>query len=161
MSTPTAIPFAYILRNLWTRRLTTALTAGGLALVVFVFAAVLMLGAHGRVAGISGIASRLFPPYADKHMAERIAFLVGLVAAPLLVLAATGTAVEQSMPSNFYLLGAAGLLVGFGTVMANGCTSGHAVCGLSRLSVRSLLATLTFMLAGIITVFLLRHVAGV
>ena len=124
-------------------------------------AAVLMLGVHGRVAGISGIASRLFPPYADKHMAERIAFLVGLVAAPLLVLAATGMAVPQSMPSNVYLLGAAGLLVGFGTVMGNGCTSGHAVCGLSRLSVRSLVATLTFMLAAIITVFLLRHVAGV
>jgi uncharacterized membrane protein YedE/YeeE len=124
-------------------------------------AAVLMLGAHGRVAGISGIASRLFPPYSDNHMAERIAFLVGLVAAPLLVLAATGASVAQSMPSNVYLLSAAGLLVGFGTVMANGCTSGHAVCGLSRLSVRSLVATLTFMLAAILTVFILRHVAGV
>jgi len=65
------------------------------------------------------------------------------------------------MPSNFYLLTAAGLLVGFGTVMGNGCTSGHAVCGLSRLSVRSLVATLTFMLAAIITVFLVRHVVGV
>lgn len=124
-------------------------------------AAVLMLGLHGRVAGISGIAARLLPPYADTHLGERIAFIAGLVAAPLLVLAATGVPVAQSMPSNGYLLGAAGLLVGFGTVLGNGCTSGHAVCGLSRLSIRSLVATLAFMLAGFITVFILRHVAGV
>lgn len=124
-------------------------------------AAVLMLGLHGRVAGISGIAARLFPPYADKHAGERIAFIAGLIAAPVLVLMATGQPVAQSMPSNFYLLGAAGLLVGFGTVLGNGCTSGHAVCGLSRLSVRSLVATLTFMIAAFITVFVLRHMAGV
>ncbi|MDP4823011.1 MAG: YeeE/YedE thiosulfate transporter family protein, partial [Aestuariivirgaceae bacterium] len=95
------------------------------------------------------------------HWAERAAFIAGLIAAPLLVLAATGAPVAQSMPSNFYILGAAGLLVGFGTVLGNGCTSGHSVCGISRLSVRSLVATLTFMATAIITVFLLRHVAGV
>lgn len=122
-------------------------------------AAVLMLGLHGRIAGISGIVSRLMPP-TDRLWAERAAFVAGLIAAPVLYLAATGKPVAQTMPENPMLLIAAGLLVGFGTVIGNGCTSGHGVCGLSRLSPRSLFATLAFMAAGIITVFVMRHMIG-
>lgn len=128
--------------------------------------AVLMMLAEGRIAGISGIASRLFPPYADKSSAERsafagrLAFVAGLVAAPLLYAAVTGAAVVQTVSTNLALMVAAGLLVGFGSVWGSGCTSGHGVCGLARLSRRSLIATGVFMAAGFVTVFVVRHVIG-
>lgn len=122
--------------------------------------AVLMMLAEGRIAGISGIASRLFPPYADKAFAGRLAFVAGLVAAPLLYAAVTGAAVVQTVSTNLALMVAAGLLVGFGSVWGSGCTSGHGVCGLSRLSRRSFVATGVFMAAGFATVFVVRHVIG-
>ena len=122
--------------------------------------AVLLMASHGRIAGISGIVSRLLPPYGDDRLAGRLAFVLGLVAAPFAVSAATGSAVAQAVSGNLVLMIGAGLLVGFGTVWGNGCTSGHGVCGLARLSPRSIVATLTFMTAAAATVFVVRHVIG-
>lgn len=110
----------------------------------------------GRIAGISGIAGGLVRP-ARGDIAWRVAFVAGLVLAPLLYAAVIATPVvriEAAMP----LLIAGGVLVGWGSRYGSGCTSGHGVCGLSRLSPRSLVATLTFMAAGFATVFLVRHV---
>ncbi|MCZ8147297.1 MAG: YeeE/YedE thiosulfate transporter family protein [Roseomonas sp.] len=120
-------------------------------------AAVMLMAAKGRIAGVSGIAVRLLPPYADSEFAGRLAFILGIVVAPLLVLLITGAAPVPSIEAGPALLLLAGLLVGFGAVWGNGCTSGHGVCGLSRLSMRSLVATLTFMATAIATVFLTRH----
>ncbi len=119
--------------------------------------AVLLMLWEGRIAGISGIAGRLLPPYRDGAFLSRAAFLVGLVAAPLMIAATTGSPIPQTVSSNLPLMAVAGLLVGFGSVYGNGCTSGHGVCGLSRLSVRSLVATLVFMATAFITVFVVRH----
>src|SRR5215207_69623 len=119
--------------------------------------AVLLLALTGRIAGVSGIASRLLPPYEDKEFAGRLAFVAGLVAAPLLVRLVTGSLPGQSIQAGAAVLVIAGLLVGFGSVWGNGCTSGHGVCGLSRLSMRSLVATAIFMATAIVTVFLVRH----
>ena len=110
----------------------------------------------GRIAGVSGIAGGLVRP-ARGDIAWRVAFVAGLVLAPLLYAAVIATPVvriEAAMP----LLIAGGVLVGWGSRYGSGCTSGHGVCGLSRLSPRSLVATLTFMAAGFATVFLVRHV---
>jgi uncharacterized membrane protein YedE/YeeE len=120
-------------------------------------AAVLLLALKGRIAGVSGIAMRLLPPYEDKEFAGRFAFVAGLIAAPILMWLASGRWPEQTIAAGVPVLVAAGLLVGFGSVWGSGCTSGHGVCGLSRLSVRSLVATLTFMATGILTVFVMRH----
>jgi len=128
--------------------------------VMIGLAAVLLMLAQGRIAGISTIAGRLLPPYSDSGFGARLAFVLGLIAAPLLIMAVTGAAIEQTVSSNALLMIVAGLLVGFGSVWGNGCTSGHGVCGLSRLSVRSFVATLVFMATGFITVFLVRHVFG-
>lgn len=122
--------------------------------------AVLLMAWEGRIAGISGIAGRLLPPYRDNDFLSRLGFVMGLVAAPFLVMAATGNPIMQTVSANLPLLAAAGLLVGFGSVYGNGCTSGHGVCGLSRLSVRSLVATLAFMTTAFITVFIVRHLIG-
>jgi uncharacterized membrane protein YedE/YeeE len=119
--------------------------------------AVMLMAAQGRIAGVSGIAVRLLPPYADNEFAGRLAFILGIVVAPLVVLIATGSAPLPSIEAGPALLAFAGLLVGFGSVWGNGCTSGHGVCGLSRLSIRSLVATLTFMATAMATVFLVRH----
>lgn len=120
--------------------------------------AVLLMLWEGRIAGVSGIAGRLLPPYRDDGLPSRLGFVVGLVAAPLVTLAVTGMPVVQTVSGNLPLMVAAGLLVGFGSVWGNGCTSGHGVCGLSRLSVRSLVATALFMTTAITTVFILRHI---
>lgn len=119
--------------------------------------AVMLMAVRGRIAGISGIAVRLLPPYADDGFVGRLAFILGIVAAPLLVLLVTGSAPAPTIEAGSALLILAGLLVGFGSVWGNGCTSGHGVCGLSRLSLRSLVATLTFMATAMATVFLTRH----
>ncbi|MCS0494051.1 YeeE/YedE family protein [Ancylobacter sp. MQZ15Z-1] len=130
--------------------------AGGMLIGL---SAVLMMLLEGRIAGISGIASRLFPPYGDGGLAGRRAFVAGLVAAPFVV-AATGAPVMQTVSSNLVLMIAAGLLVGFGSVWGSGCTSGHGVCGLARLSRRSFVATGVFMATGFATVFVMRHLIG-
>ena len=120
-------------------------------------ASVLLMALTGRIAGVSGIAVRLFPPYSDGGFAGRIAFIMGLVAAPVLVMLATGQAPPQTIQAGGILLIVAGLLVGFGSVWGNGCTSGHGVCGLSRLSMRSLVATAVFMTTASVTVYVTRH----
>ncbi len=122
--------------------------------------AVLLMAFQGRIAGISGIVSRLFPPYTDNAFLGRLAFVAGLIAGPFVVMAATGAPIAQTVPTSTPLLIIAGLLVGFGAVWGNGCTSGHGVCGVSRLSVRSLAATITFMGTGVLTVLFARHVIG-
>jgi uncharacterized membrane protein YedE/YeeE len=131
--------------------------AGGALIGV---AAVLLMLFHGRIAGVSGILSRLLPPYHGRPLAHDIAFIAGLIAAPLAYGAATGSHVTQTVSENLALMLAAGVLVGFGTVYGHGCTSGHGVCGLSRLSPRSLIATVVFMATAFATVFLVRHGIG-
>ena len=132
-----------------------AALVGGL--IIGLAAAVLVL-ANGRIAGISGILGGLLQrPRGD--MDWRIAFLAGLVGAPMLA-AALGHPVVPEIAAGWGEVLAAGFLVGIGTRYAGGCTSGHGVCGLSRGSMRSLVATLTFMAAGIVTVFVMRHVVG-
>ncbi|MBB4428915.1 hypothetical protein GGD66_007513 [Bradyrhizobium sp. CIR48] len=125
--------------------------------VLIGLSAVLLMWAKGRVAGVSGIAARLFPPYEDGEFAGRLAFVAGLVAAPMLVRLVTGSLPSQTIEAGTAILIVGGLLTGFGSVWGSGCTSGHGVCGLSRLSTRSLVATVTFMAAGMATVFLTRH----
>lgn len=119
--------------------------------------AVLLMWATGRIAGVSGIAARLLPPYEDREFAGRLAFVAGLIAAPILVRIVTGSLPMQTIAAGAPVLIVAGLLTGFGAVWGSGCTSGHGVCGLSRLSVRSLVATFTFMAAGMATVFVMRY----
>lgn len=131
--------------------------AGG---VLIGLAATLLMIANGRIAGISGIASRLIPPVTKGDAGWRVAFLAGLLAAPLAFRIANGAPLEITVSSSVPLMMVSGLLVGFGTALGNGCTSGHGVCGLARLSRRSIAATLTFMLAGVATVFAVRHVLG-
>ncbi|OED38918.1 hypothetical protein AB833_17980 [Chromatiales bacterium (ex Bugula neritina AB1)] len=123
-------------------------------------AAVLFMAGVGRIAGISGIISRLLPPRAERgSFATGLALLVGLLlAAPVYTL--FGELPAQSVSSNAPLLIIAGLLVGIGTSVGSGCTSGHGVCGISRLSARSLVATLTFMITAVITVYILRHIVN-
>jgi uncharacterized membrane protein YedE/YeeE len=122
--------------------------------------AVALMACQGRVAGISGILSRLLPPYQDGETAGRAAFVLGLVLAPVSLKLLGGHPIEQTVSANLPMMVAAGLLVGFGTVLGNGCTSGHGVCGLARFSTRSLVATLIFMAVAFATVFLARHVVG-
>jgi uncharacterized membrane protein YedE/YeeE len=116
---------------------------------------------NGRVMGASGILGGLVDGSAKGEAArERTAFIVGLLLAPgLIVLARGGDTTDADGPVILYI--AAGLLVGLGTRLANGCTSGHGVSGISRLSVRGIVATLIYIAAGGIAVFLLRHLTGV
>ncbi|MGB6119191.1 MAG: YeeE/YedE family protein [Mesorhizobium sp.] len=123
-------------------------------------AAVLFLAYEGRIAGISGIASRLFTPSTDDAWLSRLGFIGGMVAAPMVVYLLTGVVAEHVVSDNLPMMAVAGLLVGFGTVLGNGCTSGHGVCGMARLSVRSIVATCVFMVAAIATVYVTRHVIG-
>ena len=126
--------------------------------------AVLLLAFNGRIAGISGITVGLLPPWGERFFNGdvnwRLAFIAGLLAAPLLVQLVTGEAIQQTVSSNIGLMVVAGLVTGFGAVYGGGCTSGHGVCGISRLSMRSILATGCFMTTAMITVFIMRHVVG-
>jgi len=123
-------------------------------------AAVMLMALNGRIAGISGIVGRLLPPYAGADPLGAACIVLGLVASPLLYQAATGAPVVQTVSDQGGLMAVAGLLVGFGTATGGGCTSGHGVCGIARLSPRSVVATVTFMATGFATVYLLRHVIG-
>jgi uncharacterized membrane protein YedE/YeeE len=115
-----------------------------------------LLWLNGRIAGISGIAAGLVTPRPGE-VGWRLAFVLGLLAGGLLLLALRPDAFSPS-PTSLGVLGAAGLLVGIGTRVANGCTSGHGVCGLARRAPRSLAATAAFMGSGALTVFIVRHV---
>ncbi|GAA3894655.1 YeeE/YedE family protein [Sphingomonas limnosediminicola] len=124
-------------------------------------AAGLLLILSGRIAGVSGMVARAVgiadngPPWL-----QAVSFVIGLQGGALMVAVATG-APAVTITSSVPLLAGAGLLVGFGTRLGNGCTSGHGVCGLARLSPRSIAATVAFMSAGIVTVYLARHLIGV
>ncbi|MDU6829295.1 MAG: YeeE/YedE thiosulfate transporter family protein, partial [Bradyrhizobium sp.] len=120
-------------------------------------AAVMMMGLTGRIAGVSGIAARLLPPW-DGALAGRIAFIAGLIVATLVVRLTTGRLPPLTLDIGPIALIVAGLLVGFGAVWGNGCTSGHGVCGIASLSPRSMVATLVFMATAVATTFLVRHV---
>jgi uncharacterized membrane protein YedE/YeeE len=129
----------------------------GGALIGLSAAGLLLL--NGRVAGISGILGGVIEGERDE-LAWRLAFLVGLIAAPLLLAASGALTPRVEIVASGPAVVVAGLLVGFGTRLGLGCTSGHGICGLARLSPRSLVATLTFMAAGALVVFLARHVIG-
>lgn len=117
---------------------------------------------NGRIAGISGILGGLLSPGKERSsvLFERLAFIIGLVAGPLIMINATGIKAQSVVTSSLPVIIIAGLLVGFGTTIGSGCTSGHGICGLSRLSLRSLVATLSFMAAGFVTVYVTRHMTG-
>ena len=131
-----------------------ALAGGGL----IGLSAVVLLLLNGRIAGISGIAFSLFERSRLGEWAWKLAFIAGMVGAGVAVLAWQGQA--PAAPVSTPMLVGAGLLVGIGTALGNGCTSGHGVCGLGRMSARSLVAVLAFMATAIATVFVVRHVLG-
>ena len=121
-------------------------------------AAVLLMALLGRIAGVSGIVGGLLPPRPAADLGWRLAFVLGLIAGPLLYTAVSGRPGVGAPVADLPLLVVAGLLVGAGTTLGSGCTSGHGVCGLARLSPRSLVATATFMATAVATLFLVRHV---
>jgi uncharacterized membrane protein YedE/YeeE len=133
--------------------------AGLLGGALIGLASALLLLADGKVAGISGILGRSFFPTAG-DLGWRLAFLVGLPIGAWIATRATSDALGFAITSDVRLLLVGGFLVGIGTQLGNGCTSGHGVCGMARGSKRSFLATLTFMLTGALTVFAMRHLPG-
>ena len=122
---------------------------GGLILLIF----------NGRIMGVSGILGQLIDVKQDTENLERIVFLSGVVAAPLIILQFSDFS-ETNLTSNTIQLVLAGLSVGAGTRIANGCTSGHGVCGISRLSLRGLFATAIYIAAGALTMVTLRTFWG-
>lgn len=120
-------------------------------------AAVMLLLFNGRIAGISGILGGVLNSPVGSERLWRVVFLAGLIAGAALYALASGGLTLQ-LQTNLPTLLIAGLLVGFGTRLGSGCTSGHGVCGMARRSPRSLAATATFMAFGVLTVFLIRHV---
>lgn len=131
--------------------------AGGLLIGT---AATLLLVSTGRIAGVSGMIAAAAGIAGSRPSVPAAAFVLGLPLGALLV-SLVAKPPELAVTSSVPLLIAAGLLVGFGTRLGNGCTSGHGVCGIARLSPRSFAATATFMALGFFTVFLMRHVIGV
>jgi len=140
----------------WTNFTPWASLTGGIILGV---ASAIFILINGRVLGISGILGGLMPPKVG-DTTWRIAFMLGLFAAPTVfhALVPAEYITAPRINATDMMVVAAGLLVGIGTRYASGCTSGHGVCGLSRLSPRSLLATASFMSAGFVMVYVLRHV---
>lgn len=123
----------------------------GLAVVGYLYV-------HGRIAGISGLIAQVLNP-ATIFKTPAVWFLSGLILVPFIYKQLTTPTIQ--LDANPWMMIVAGLLVGFGTRLGSGCTSGHGICGISRLSKRSIVATLTFMLAGVVTVYIIRHVIGV
>ena len=122
-------------------------------------AASLLLLTHGKVAGISGLYGGLLRR-GTSDRAVRFWFVAGLIVAGLLVKLTFPSAFDTTASATLPIVLLAGVIVGFGTQLGNGCTSGHGVCGISRLSPRSLVATVTFMATGFATVFVVRHLLG-
>ena len=127
--------------------------------VMIGLAASALVVVSGRIAGISGILGGLFESSKNNRL-WRIAFLTGLVVGPWLVTLVRGRSPEIVMQASLLTLVIAGLLVGLGTRLGNGCTSGHGVCGVARASPRSIVATIVFFSVAAITVFIARHVLG-
>lgn len=131
----------------------SALIGGGLIGASAVF----LMWSLGRIAGISGIVGGVFGRDGLSEGGWRIAFIAGLIASGIAALFIWPSMMQPVFPVQGWLLLVAGLLVGMGTQLGSGCTSGHGVCGISRLSVRSIIATLVFMATGIITVLIVRE----
>jgi len=129
---------------------------GGMILGIAVALYVLL---HGRILGISGIISGLLHPTLTDS-AWRLSLVFGLISAPFLAALFFGIIPVIEIDASWLVIVIAGLLVGFGAQYGSGCTSGHGICGLSRLSPRSLVATLAFMCAGFVMVFVIRHLIG-
>ena len=118
-----------------------------------------MLLLEGKIAGVSGIFAGVLSPVTGET-AWKASFVAGLIAGGLLLRMLLPSAFDFGIIRPYGTLAIAGLLVGFGTRLGNGCTSGHGVCGISRLSPRSMVATMTFIASGVLTVFLVNHVMG-
>ncbi len=129
-------------------------------LMIGMAAAIFLLG-NGRIMGASGIIGGLVDRTGLGNWAERVAFLAALIVVPALMLPLYSVEVSTNITSNLAVIIAGGLLVGIGTRLANGCTSGHGVCGISRFSLRGIVATVFYLLAGGIAMVLFRHVLGV
>jgi len=127
--------------------------------VILGLAAALYVHLHGRILGISGIISGLFTPKSG-DVSWRLSVILGLLSAPLWAAVLFEMHPIQVIDASWVAIVVAGLLIGFGAIYGSGCTSGHGICGLSSLSPRSMVATLSFMLAGFITVFVIRHMIG-
>jgi len=127
--------------------------------VMIGLAALILMATQGSILGVSGILNRLLPPK-TAGSDWRISFVLGVLAAPLVTLLVTGYRPPVQITNNLLLLIFGGLLVGVGTVLGNGCTSGHGVCGLSRLSTRSFVATVIFMITAMVTVWFIRSFVG-
>ena len=123
-------------------------------------AAALFLLANGRIMGASGLLGGLVDGSGRSNWQERALFIAGLVLAPIPV-ASLYTEVDTHLTSNLAVVVAAGLLVGIGTRLANGCTSGHGVCGISRFSLRGIVATVFYLIAGGVSVLVFKHLLGV
>ena len=132
--------------------------AGGLMIGL---AAAFFLLVNGRIMGASGILGGLIDRSGWSSGAERASFLAGLVLVPGVIAFAFWPGISTNLTSNLAVVVAAGLLVGIGTRLANGCTSGHGVCGISRLSLRGIVATVFYLLAGGIAMVLFRHLLGI
>ncbi|MCR9255722.1 MAG: YeeE/YedE thiosulfate transporter family protein [Alphaproteobacteria bacterium] len=131
--------------------------AGGLMIGT---AAVLLMALKGRIAGATGILTGAVFADGWAERSWRIAFLAGVLSAPIVYLLLFGEAVAIQVPVPLIALVLGGIIVGMGVNWANGCTSGHGVCGMARFSLRSIVATMTFMVVTIATVFVVRHVIG-
>jgi uncharacterized membrane protein YedE/YeeE len=131
--------------------------AGG---VLIGLSATLLMLFLGRIMGATGVLAGLLQPASGDDFAWRAALLAGMVTAPACVWLATGTMPVVEVPVSTFALVIGGLIVGIGVTFGSGCTSGHGVCGMARLSPRSIVATLTFMVVTFATVFLIRHVIG-
>ena len=124
------------------------------------FAAVLSMALLGRIMGATGILAGFLAPSGFSDWSWRAAMVAGMVSGPLVVAFLTGNMLELSVPIETPMLIIGGFLVGVGVTFGGGCTSGHGVCGMARLSPRSVVATLTFMVVCFATVYVVRHVAG-
>ncbi|WOI32247.1 YeeE/YedE thiosulfate transporter family protein [Tritonibacter scottomollicae] len=131
----------------------------GGGLVIGLGAVFLMLGL-GRILGATGIMSGLVLPQNRSEAAWRGALVVGMIAAPGVIFLVSGSMPQVDVPVSPAMIAIGGVIVGLGASLGSGCTSGHGVCGLSRLSIRSLVAVPTFMATAAITVFIIRHVFG-
>lgn len=129
--------------------------AGG---VLIGLSAVMLMAFSGRIAGMTGILAGLLPPY-GVETGWKASFLIGAMLAPVALLQ-SGYAITFDVPVPATALILGGLIVGAGVAFANGCTSGHGICGIARLSPRSLVATAVFMASGFVTVFVIRHLIG-
>lgn len=137
---------------------TPVMSFGGGALVGL--AAVLLMLGLGRILGATGILSGAVFVTSRQETTWRVALIAGMLIAPGAIFVVTGTMPEISVPSSPIMIVVGGLIVGLGASLGSGCTSGHGICGLSRLSLRSIVAVPTFMVTAAITVYLIRHAFG-